>query len=468
VRIAEVQVQEQRPGSLLLICYGRCAPLAPSTCAADTDPKEEIALPRLRSSTAAAVLAGSIGLILGMALFTLLESSPPKHRGQPAEASGSTPSPVGSKVPERSDATSDRTTERDVTRAPVAVDTPPDDPASGLGRYSDDWIAAEVQQGWQSVFEEAMPAAEHAAGIDASHASMSDVPYRIGRGLALERESERLLAEEAEDLDALQVLKRLTASNSKPPARLVTDREHFERYFEPHAVGPARAGEDLPRSGEPEIAAGSTLQFPAGVHPLHLLPASRSGLAADVTVAGQGRNATLLVLDSALSVREDLERLTLRDCTVHTADHYLLDLRGGTRCVLRLVRVRVIGFDMGAGASAAISSKATILQAVDSAFEGGYGRNPGSGQLLDVRTDVLMGRFDGCLFSRIAIEHHRDGVMVFSNCRFEDMLGPSPESDRLIFQDCNYARREVRQDQEADRASLRRDLHELFPGWDRR
>ncbi|HUR29062.1 MAG TPA: hypothetical protein VM509_12805, partial [Planctomycetota bacterium] len=114
---------------------------------------------------------------------------------------------------------------------------------------------------------------------------------------------------------------------------------------------------------------------------------------------------------------------------VFTRDHYLFDQRGSPATVL-LERMRVIGFDMGAGASCAlgISGPGLVLLARDSRFEGGYGHSPEHGRLMSI-SQVVLARFERCVVDRIGLELNGGGsgtTVVFDQCALTDLTDSAP------------------------------------------
>jgi len=122
---------------------------------------------------------------------------------------------------------------------------------------------------------------------------------------------------------------------------------------------------DLPAIDDAGLRAlGGTLALPNGL--TFATPAAGANVAfasqwdnypRDVTMAGAGIDATMLVLGGDLGTRDSLRNFAIRDCTVHTNNHYLFDQRVKPAAV-RFERVRVVGFDMGAGASCVFGTAA--------------------------------------------------------------------------------------------------------------
>jgi hypothetical protein len=184
-------------------------------------------------------------------------------------------------------------------------------------------------------------------------------------------------------------------------------------------------------------------------------------------------DSTMLVLSDDLSTRGPLVRLTIRDCTVNTNDNYLTDLRTKP-ATLTFLRARFIGFDTGAGGATLLDAAAHgfMLRAVDSRFEGGYGRTPWSCNFLDVRNNALVARFERCRFSQLSLSMQWWGAgstVFFSGCTFEDMLDRQPltshAADRpgVIFDGGSFTYFGGDPTQVPSK-----DLNALFPDWQAR
>ena len=255
-----------------------------------------------------------------------------------------------------------------------------------------------------------------------------------------------------------------------PMTEYVADGEAFAGSFErAHPVTVRNAVSSLQDLG-PSLADGVELQFPAGVYRLKGLMNVREGpFPRDVTVSGAGMDATLLVLRQDLNHRSRIRNLTLRDCTIHTDGNYLFDLRNEFGS-MRLERVRITGFDMGAGASCVFKAPGTALYARGCRIEGGFGRSPGSGRLFDVRSDALLARFEDCWFDTVNLDSsqiRRGASVVYADCIMRNILDRSPQEAarprNVLFPGT------VIHYHDRDRGdSLARDLNDLFPDWKER
>jgi hypothetical protein len=183
---------------------------------------------------------------------------------------------------------------------------------------------------------------------------------------------------------------------------------------------------------------------------------------------------TAVGLDGPLQTNTAIHSLTLRDLTIDTHKHRLVDLdRPGT---IRLTRCRIVGFDYDRNSSCVFRGDAIAIFAEDCRFEAGYTRGtPGYGALFDVRGSLLA-RLERCtikgpmggLFNR-----GTRSTCVFESCEFVD-LDPSPEGglasgeaklppETVRLDGCKIAR-SGGQPWELLR---RRSLEELNPAWKR-
>ena len=138
------------------------------------------------------------------------------------------------------------------------------------------------------------------------------------------------------------------------------------------------------------------------------------------------------------------------------------------RAIVALDRVRLTGFDMGAGASTAFGTQGLILRVRDSIITGGYGRHPEHGTLFDVRTHALLARFESSRLSviNLGLHHIRDrATVVFDDCQLTDILdapynASPPPGVQFVGTEAGGA---VGGPPGIPR---RFDLDELFPGWE--
>ena len=278
------------------------------------------------------------------------------------------------------------------------------------------------------------------------------------------REFARQLLER--DVDPLEALHLLETGLTGPLVELGTDADWFARFFD--RAHPERVVDGLQASAEDfsELRDGMTLVFPEGVHDLGNFMRSSSFVPADITLAGAGRDKTLLLLGD-LSSSGLVERLSFRDCTLFTGNNYLFDLRREP-AIVALDRVRLTGFDMGAGASTAFGTEGLILRVRDSIITGGYGRHPEHGTLFDVRTHALLARFESSRLSviNLGLHHIRDrATVVFDDCQLTDILdapynASPPPGVQFVGTEAGGA---VGGPPGIPR---RFDLDELFPGWE--
>jgi hypothetical protein len=179
----------------------------------------------------------------------------------------------------------------------------------------------------------------------------------------------------------------------------------------------------------------------------------------DLTIAGQGIDATVIKL-SDYAVKDDIERLTIRDLTINAADNYVFDKRSGNMTI-RLERVRIIGFDMGAGGSVAFGVEGMLLEAKQCQFLGGYGRSPGSGNLL--RGGPIVCRFTDCTFKQLrSLELDEMKAGLFTRCVI-DGIGwfDADHYPNVKFDACTVTNAPVSWTE----LGVKRDIKELFPNW---
>jgi hypothetical protein len=200
---------------------------------------------------------------------------------------------------------------------------------------------------------------------------------------------------------------------------LVSDRVRFAAHFERKTKGPPVDHRTL-ANGAREIADGAVVEFPPGRWSWRTSALDgRKAFPEDLLLKGAGRDRTILVLDE-LSTRHEIRSLTFSDLTIDCNDDYMTDLRYEGPAVIRLIRCRVIGFDMGAGGSVMLSARNSAFLAEDTSFEGGHGRAPGSGNLFRV-SGALLARMERCSFYAPLSSIYDRGsanTYVFSECRF--------------------------------------------------
>ncbi len=329
---------------------------------------------------------------------------------------------------------------------------------------------ANILKGWSSVRKDMPNEDERGRGLDLFRERTPELAITIGRELAERRNNLELALEDSRTGGVFATLARLREGGVGPLPELVSDPKTFDRFFVSESSGPALDGTTvLSRSllgDRKPVPDGSVLTFPAGVYILENFGAYwRDHFPRDLTLRGAGMNATLLVLRSDLGADDLVRNMTFEGFTVHADDNYLFDIRKPSMS-LTMRRVRVTGFDMGAGGSCLFGTESFALRAIGCEFLGGYGRHPGSGSLFDIRHDGLLARFENCVVSRtIVFQNLRPGsTLVFSHSRLEDILDSEGEPpgcvtlDRTSLTHWNY---------EAN-LPLERDLNLLFPDWKER
>jgi hypothetical protein len=424
------------------------------------------------------LLALVVGLALGHVLFS---SEPVVERGVGVVSDGEARDdddlgPVelaGGGAADRSDASKtedSRGSDAGTGRVEVVVEE--------AGLFSDALLAYArdgLYSGWSGVRGDAMPDDQLAIGMAQFEDNVRSMPRGLGRQLAEARTKAELLAADARRGGAFGLLATLLEGDGAPLPELVGNAAAFEELFaREHPEAPVDAAKWEPGADAPD---GTTLNFPAGCFRFEL-PADQQGQApADLTIAGAGMDATLLVLTDDLGSRGALQRLELRDCTIYTNNNYLFDQRQGGATVV-LDRVRVVGFDIGAGSSCALFfQEGLALTARNSIFAGGFGRSPIHGTLFDMRNDALLARFENCSIERMAIEVWRlqpNATVVFESCDLLDIISHQP----LVEQVQSHAgveliacrleevsTSELYSSESTKKDELVRDLDDLFPDW---
>lgn len=324
-----------------------------------------------------------------------------------------------------------------------------------------------MARGWGEVRGDALPAGLEAQGLARFRAEVEALAPRIGRELAEQRGRDEIVEAGIESAGVFTFLELLDKDAIGPFPDLVEDGERFGALFRCGSVGPVISGADFVRGEGPDagLEDGTTLQFGSGVTRVNLWT-PRGKPPRCLTIAGAGMDATLLVAD-AFRDGGRVDLLTIRDCTIFSTYGSFLDFRGkGTQTIVE--RVRVIGFDSGAGGSSCLDLDHTALLARDCRFEGGYGRDPqGGGTLFDVRTSALLARFERCRFDAMELELERlrgRATVVFSDCIMTDLRDRrdprTVDHPGIRLVRCNVST--ATPDMER---VWKRDLSELFPGW---
>jgi hypothetical protein len=252
-----------------------------------------------------------------------------------------------------------------------------------------------------------------------------------------------------------------------PPWELLRAPHQFDALFARQTSGPTIDGPTLVYDRPP--ADGTTIRFPAGRFVLgaQAMRNRWKPFPKDLAIQGAGMDVTLLVLDQDLEIDADVHCLTLRDLTIHAADHYLTELRD-TPFTIRAERVRIVGFDMGAGGSTMVAGTVGAFFATDCRIEAGFGRSPGSGNLFDVR-GAFVARLENCdvvgPFSSVFCSG--DAATTFHRCRFTRMPDPARVGhmgDVVEFVDCTFEGLSADELKSARKAKPR-PITELNPAW---
>ena len=322
-----------------------------------------------------------------------------------------------------------------------------------------------IRSGWSALRRDEIPAALLDTAVAGFTEEVSRRPEEIGRALA-EKQTKR---EEAARRGPAELALERMRQGEKVPPELVADPAQFNALFERRTSERLVDGVKAQNDPKSALTDGATLKFPAGVFRVELaqlLPSidpRRGGLPADLTVAGDGIDATLLVT-SDLHLSSAIHDWTFRDCTIFN-EGPLVDVRGESS--LTLDRIRLIGFDTGAGGSDALDLQDNVLRCRDSIFEGGFGHSPQHAQLLDVRSDAMLARFERCRITGVAISWVRDSWRVaFVECQFTDFLtfgrsGQASFPKAFATTDCSFTFFD-----DSKEEPPRKSLDLLFPNWE--
>ena len=313
----------------------------------------------------------------------------------------------------------------------------------------------EILRGWSETRRDPMPEDVLARLLSDYEELLRSAPALLGRKeaeAATLRDSQRTALERGSGVEWLRALK----GNESEIADLPQAPERFAELFRPKSSGRLHDGTTL--AADDVLGNGDVLTYPAGVFLVDDLARGRDPFPTDVTLRGAGMDATLLVMDE-LSPRSALERFSVEDCTVF-ADGGIADVRTDPT-LLALRRVRVVGFDCGAGGSYALNLRGCALSAAQCRFESGYGRNPDGHANLIRDTTPLVARFDGCTFERVSLAGARLPSVVFAGCEMHELLDEPPEGP--VYANCRIT--VLPREHAYDAEVRRRDLNDLFPGW---
>jgi len=355
-----------------------------------------------------------------------------------------------------------------------------------IGPRLREYARSGIRAAWKKSRGDEMDDERLARGMHEFETRVLALPTTIGNRMAEERTREDLLARDAATGGALALLEKLSKTPT-PMIELATDPTAMQALLARGSPETTVRADGLGKLLAKHVEAGKTYSYPAGVFAVEINFHDMEQVPADVTIAGAGMDATLLVLTGDIFASKPLQRFSIRDCTVFTSGNYLFDQREAPATVL-LERVRVVGFDSGAGGSCALGfpSGGLVLLARDCRFEGGYGNSPQHGHLMDVRSPALIMRMERCRIDRVTLGADRlasGSTFALWQCTLGDLLDPQVRFATQL------ERREFEQDLRAkpglqfqattiaffDNAAWNlaptawevpaRDLNELFPGW---
>lgn len=284
--------------------------------------------------------------------------------------------------------------------------------------------------------------------------------HTVAERIADDVRQERSVLEETE---LSGMLRSIGSKRTRVPS-LVADGAGFGALFERAKDGPILFGP----AGEAPLD-GAIVRYPAGAHAFDAAAWNRlAAFPPDVVVEGVGMNSTLLRLNEALSPRTSVRTLTIRDLTIDCNEHYLTDVGDPKPFVLRLARVRVVGFDSGTGRSVMFKVRHGALYANGCFFEAGYGRAPGTGTLFRVNQALLV-RLEDCTirgpFARL-FDVDAGASYHFFRCALDDLNAEHrglrehpPGGVRL--EECRFDYRPE------NTPFTRRKLADLHPDWAR-
>ena len=407
-------------------------------------------------------------------------AAPPSasREGQSASETHGTEQPLENAAPPRENLSA--------REAPPATESTRSSPEDVIGPRLREYARQGIRAAWKESRGDEISEDRLERGMKDFELSVLSLPAMIGRRLAAERSREELLARDAQSGGAFALLEKLN-NEPTPMLDLASDPAAMQALLARSSTETTVRAEGLGKSLAKQLESGKTYSYPVGVFAMEINFNGVKPVPLDVTIAGAGMDATLLVLEQNIYSGEPLQRFSIRDCTVFTNNHYLFDQRVSPATIL-LERVRVIGFDMGAGASCALgfSGSGLVLLARDCRFEGGYGRSPEHGQLMSIHSSALVVRMERCRLDRLTLG--ADGLpngstLAFSQCALTDLLDSQARfaapaqraayeetlrsSPGLIFQGTTITFFDNAAWNLAPTAwdVPKRDLNELFSGW---
>ncbi|MEZ6019139.1 MAG: hypothetical protein R3F17_03295 [Planctomycetota bacterium] len=323
-----------------------------------------------------------------------------------------------------------------------------------------------LDRAWREQRGEAIPPVWLEQSLEEFRTATLALPASIGEQNATIQSQREAETRALKAGDALALVQLLQDTECGPYPDLVGSTKNMQALFSRTVAPAVVSGPEYRPDWQTPLAAGSLLDFPAGVFPLqNVLHANdpKTANLTDITIRGKGLEHTLLVLDSYFYSSAPIRNLKIEDCTLHCNSNYLFDLRL-EGLSLTMNRVRLIGFDMGAGSSCAFSTEGLALLARDCTFETGYGRHPQFAQLFDVRHNGLIARFENCRILGPELDFPRERwSLVFDRCtleisdRFRSYLDGRNSGIRAV--GCEITLRPE---------ATPKDLNLLFPDWQAR
>lgn len=314
-----------------------------------------------------------------------------------------------------------------------------------------------IRDGWRQVREDPVPDDVLATAVEQFDAGVRQLPVMLGRQAAEARTVAETKAAAFKTPDAVALLAAI--DGDEPEAAAFVQSEGFAALFARRGGGSPVDG-SARKSGD-KLPEGAVVTFPAGVFAMDNLARGNDPFPADVTVRGAGMDATLLVMDT-IGVVTAVRRFAIEDCTIYV-DGGIFDLRVEPG-MLALSRVRVVGFDCGAGGSYALDTRSVAIFASDCRFESGYGRSPGGYANLLRANGARLARFERCVFERVDLDTANARTVSFVDCSLTDMLCEQPAEP--TFRGCRWTT--IPRDKMWDAEYRQRDLNTLFPQWQER
>ncbi|MBK6939335.1 MAG: hypothetical protein IPH13_03885 [Planctomycetes bacterium] len=371
---------------------------------------------------------------------------------------------IGEPTREASDASSSRNLAPASTSG--VTESAPDAPkrlATGDGLFSSELLQFardEIDAGWRETRTDPVPAETMTAVVDDFRARTLDLPRSLGRDAAERATHAEALERALTTKDGLLFLRTIQKTRQGPFVELVDDATTFPSFFEARIGGGVLDGTALPQFTRDTKLSGVTIQFPAGVFEPRCRFDDVKAPVTDVAIAGAGMDQTLLVMQS-VSFRVALERITIRDCTVFVPSGCVFDLRTEP-ALIRLERVRIVGYDCGAGGSCAFATAATMMWLSDCQILDRFGHHPG-GRIFDLRTDGVLIRLDRCRIENTEFGDVPSGsTVLFNSCTLRGARRFPEAEDGIEYRGCSIEKATTNEDPPA------RSLNELFPDWEKR